>query len=417
MIARKLILALGSVLLALSGCATVMPDRAKPTVRYSDGLWWNGTGFERGDRYVRAGIFVDASDDAEVIDLEGAYIVPPLVDAHVHDFDTAQLVAESHNTFLEDGIFTVLQMGGPISEMPAARAALQDSPLEVRFAGLSLTSPGGHPITYVEAQFLGVSWWSLSPEKQAEVRASRTREGISYFAPSNAKDLLAIWPQVLASQPDHLKIILWGDNGLSPELAIKATQLAHAAGIKVAAHVHDSDDVEVALRAGIDLLAHAPGYNEVTDLSEGLVARMAAASVAVVPTFARELAMEKWAPPSAQRDAAQVSALEASHAVQLRQFHSAGIHLLAGADLGGLTALDELGYWQKIGAFSGENLLRIATAGLPEGWRNGSRAPCLSSGCDASFVAIRDDPRKDIMSYRDAILRIRAGDYVTIVAK
>ncbi len=416
MIARLLILALGSVFLALSGCTTVLPDRAEPTVRYSDGLWWNGTDFERADRYVRAGIFVDASADAEVVDLEGAYIVPPLFDAHVHDFDTAKLAAESRNTFLKDGIFTVLQMGGPISEMPAARAALQDSPLEVRFAGLSLTSPGGHPIPYVEAQSLGVSWWSLSPEKQSEVRASRTREGISYFAPSNAEDLLAIWPQVLASEPDHLKIILWGDNGLSPELAIEATRLAHAAGIKVAAHVHDSDDVEVALRARIDLLAHAPGYNEVIDLPEGLVARMAAADMAVVPTFARELAMERWAPPSAQRDAAQVSALEASHAVRLRQFHAAGIHLLPGADLGGLTALDELAYWQKIGAFSGENLMKIATAGLPEGWRNAARAPCLWPGCEANFVALRDDPRKDIMSYRDAILRIRAGDSVTVVA-
>ncbi|QDH33297.1 hypothetical protein [Porphyrobacter sp. YT40] len=383
-------------------CACVTPGGTGGAVtHFRDGQWWDGTRFVADDRFVRDGRFVAEDRATTMIDLGGAFVVPPLADGHAHGFDTPELARSQSADWLRDGIFTVLSLGGPVAELPAAHQALNGRPPSVLFAGAMLTSPGGHPIPYYEAPAIGLNWWRASPEERERIRASRLLEGNVYFALGSPADVRGRWPEIRATRPDFIKIVLDGGNGLARPVAIEAARLAHAEGLKVVAHVQTAADVETALLAEADLLAHAPDYDRLADpLPPEIVADIAARGIPVVPTFARELAMERWAPPAARRDEAQAMALRASHRARLRAMHAAGIALVAGADLNGLTALDELVYWQDIGAFDGSTLLAIATAGTLDQWAGLAERCGLSVGCSATFVIMNNNPAEDIAAFR-----------------
>ncbi|WP_181443585.1 amidohydrolase family protein [Porphyrobacter sp. YT40] len=390
------------VLYCMLLCACVTPIEAGgPVTHFRSGLWWDGSRFVAGDRFVRDGRFVGVDRATRTIDLEGAFVVPPLADGHAHGFDTPELARSDAAEWLRDGIFTVLSLGGPVAELQTARGALEGGAPTVLFAGAMVTSPGGHPIPYYEALAMGLNWWRATQAERERIRGSRLLEGNVYFALGSIADARARWAEIRGTNPDLIKIILDGDNGLATEVAIEVARLAHADGLKMVAHVQTAADVETALMAGADLLAHAPDYDRIADpLPPQLLAKIAARGIPVVPTFAREMAMERWAPPSSRRNEKQIAALQASHRARLQAMHAAGIALVPGADLNGLTALDELAYWQGIGAFDGSTLLALATSGTLEIWA-GLDKPCgLSVGCPADFVVIRKNPAEDIAVFQ-----------------
>src|ERR1700744_1176918 len=57
-----------------------------PVTAYENGKGWDGETFKQVTRYIKGGAFVAASVAApnRTIDLLGAFIVPPLADAHNH---------------------------------------------------------------------------------------------------------------------------------------------------------------------------------------------------------------------------------------------------------------------------------------------------------------------------------------------
>ena len=48
--------------------------------------------------------------------------------------------------------------------------------------------------------------------------------------------------------------------GLDPRLVPLIVNKAHAAGLRVSAHVDTVTDYRIALKAGVDEMAHLPGY-------------------------------------------------------------------------------------------------------------------------------------------------------------
>ena len=59
---------------------------------------------------------IDAPDGARVVDASGSYLLPGLVDAHVHLRDTTELPA-----YLAHGVTTVFQLSGPQGTIPDLR--------------------------------------------------------------------------------------------------------------------------------------------------------------------------------------------------------------------------------------------------------------------------------------------------------
>src|SRR5438874_2081126 len=74
---------------------------------------------------------------SETLDAKGLWLVPALIDAHVH----MSLVPGAPRALLRAGIAAVLDLGAPERELPFREA----DPLRVRFSGPLLTAPRGYP--------------------------------------------------------------------------------------------------------------------------------------------------------------------------------------------------------------------------------------------------------------------------------
>lgn len=86
-----------------------------------------------------------APPDAEVVDGEGATLLPGLIDAHVHT-DVAGL-----RDALAFGVTTELEMQGRWTPRSRRQVAARDDIADLRTSGMGVTRKGGHPAEYVEA--------------------------------------------------------------------------------------------------------------------------------------------------------------------------------------------------------------------------------------------------------------------------
>lgn len=221
------------------------------------GRLWCGDGTEYDDGRVAVDAFgtvvaVGAAAEVEVpygsLEIDGAWVGPGLVDAHVH------LAFGSPAEMLTGGVVAVRDLGAPLEQATRWRAL--DGP-RVRIAGPLLTAPGGYPSR---------SWG---------------KDGFALFVDDaeSARGLVT----GLASVTDVIKLALEPAGGpvMSPADAAAVVDAAHAAGVEVTCHALAVDMVERALDAGVDELAHTP----TEPLPAELVARVASAGVRVVSTL------------------------------------------------------------------------------------------------------------------------------------
>jgi imidazolonepropionase-like amidohydrolase len=159
---------------------------------------------------------------------------------------------------------------------------------------------------------------------------------------------------------------------------------AHDAELPVTAHAQGEGQVERALGAGVDELAHTPWTHH---LSEDVVARCAT-SMRIVSTldihgFGRDT-------PALR------TALD-----NLRRFHGAGGTVIYGTDLGNGSIpagihTRELRLLGEAGLTSDEIVLAL------------TRAP-IEPGAPADLIVLGDDPLRDLAAFDDIRLVVRAG--------
>ena len=95
--------------LALAGCARGIPSRSSadaPAIELRNAKWFDGTGFVDRTLYVVDGVFRTAPPRsvARVVDLAGAYVVPPFAEAHNHWLEP-NAVDEYVQRYLSEGVF------------------------------------------------------------------------------------------------------------------------------------------------------------------------------------------------------------------------------------------------------------------------------------------------------------------------
>ncbi len=162
-------------------------------------------------------------------------------------------------------------------------------------------------------------------------------------------------------------------------------EAAHAAGLPVTAHALSVDAVEMALRAGVDELAHVP----VEPLPPRTIERIAAAGVPVVST----LQCHAGFGPAPGRNAALL--------------HRAGVTLVYGTDAGGTGSrppgvdpreLDRLAYagLGRLGALRAATSVAARAAGL-DGRRPSGR---VEVGGHAAVVGLPMDPLVEPAAWR-----------------
>jgi imidazolonepropionase-like amidohydrolase len=207
-----------------------------------------------------AGITLELPQGATIIDGRGKFVVPGLVDSHVHFFQSgnlytrpdaadfnavvpyAQEVARNKarldatfKVWLASGVTSVADVGGPFWNFDVRdRAAASPAAPRMVVAGPLISMIADPPLDLDDPPIVKIA----SPD---EARALATRE--------------------LARGADFVKV--WfihedGDDLAAQEAIVKAAgDAAHAAGKRLAVHATELLVAKAALRAGADILVHS----------------------------------------------------------------------------------------------------------------------------------------------------------------
>lgn len=238
--------------------------------------------------------------------------------------------------------------------------------------------------------------------------------GRSYHVVTDSATLDAAWVRLLADDPDFVKVVLsysedhernardpspFVRRGLDPALLPSVVARAHAAGLRVSAHVETASDFHYAVEAGVDMIAHLPGYYihapdqrsraRIADVDAREAARR---GIAVITTTVLTT--------SVLRDSTMRPIVEEEQRRNLRLLHDAGVRIAVGSDHH--TALAEARYLRRLGVVADSTILRwwLATASVifPD-----RAVGTLEEGAEASFLALRRNPLHDL----DAVATIR----------
>lgn len=408
-----------AVLLALAA-APALADN----VAWRHGLWFDGAGFVPGTRYTVDGVFagrVPASIDREV-DLGYRHVVPAYGDAHHHGIDSADGIDDKILVFLEAGIYYV-KNPNVIAQLltPEVRARLnRPGSISIAFANAGITASGGHPAPLHEYLAGAGVFRPLGPADM---------QGRAYVFVDSVAELEAKWPRIVAGKPDFLKtFVLFSEEysarrdvpgahkGLDPRVLAAIVERAHAARLRVTAHVDTATDFRHAVEAGVDEINHLPQPDQrfSPDLSayviDGQTARLAARrGITVVATAGTTERLSgvgipiEWLP--AMRD---------NQRANLRRLIEAGVAIAIGSDsISGerrfVTGREEVKFLARHHMLDPLQLLRAWSVDTPRTIFPARRLGALDPGYEADFLVLDADPLDHPDNLHRIGMRVQAG--------
>jgi imidazolonepropionase-like amidohydrolase len=313
-----------------------------------------------GGRVTYAGVATDIEAADREVRVDG-FVMPAVADRHVH------IELSEPASVLARGVTAVRDLAWPVERIfPLADASEMpsfDGPL-IRAAGPMLTAPGGYPMREGWAP-AGTGRELTSPEDATATVEELARLGAA-----------------------AIKVSLNADAGPTPSDAELAAicDAGHAADLPVTAHAQGKGQVERALGAGFDELAHTPW----TRLSDEVI-QAAATQLRIVSTL--DILSFGHDTPEIR------TALD-----NLRRFHVAGGTITYGTDLGNGSI--------PPGIHTREALLMVEAGLEPEEVLEAMiRAP-LGSDAPADLIGLRASPLDDLRALDDVQLVIRAGTVV-----
>ena len=378
------------------------------TIRVRDGVI---VGIERG--------FIVANAGETVIDLRNSFVLPGLIDSHVHitsergpesatrpltdsDVDAALFGARNAMKAMLAGFTTVQDVGGSNEAIFSLRDAIDkgyvDGP-RIKASGRAVTPTGGHG----DAN-------GYSPAITRIASGFNTCNGVS--------DCRRAVRETIRSGADVIKITATGGvlsntaAGLGQQFfddelrAIADT--AHSMGRKVTAHAHGKAGIEAALRAGIDSIEHG------TYLDEETIALFKEHEATLVPTVIAGVTVtgwvdEDWLPEPSRKKAAIVGPLMLD---MLTRARLGGVRVAFGTDTGVSkhgTNADEFPLMVQAG-FSPEEAIKAATVTASEHVGMSEQVGTIAVGKFADIVAVDNDPLVRIEELLDVDFVMKGGD-------
>lgn len=411
-------------LFGATALASATPALAE-TVRYENGQWFDGKAFVAGERTVSNGRFVGSGVKPDrTVDLEGAFVISPMGDAHTHQFDGPWTFDPQNDAQLRSGTFYIMTMTAPVSGVSQVRYRFDDwDTVDVATSLGGVTGPSSHPAEVYEAVALRIFSFEEQVARQDEIRASTRAKNDAYWVVEDEASLTKVWRELMHQHPDVVKVFLrhsaqygpqqpdnWAIGGVDPALLPSIAERAKRAGVRLAVAASDISDVRAAINAGADILTHLPCYQdtsepglyfyEATDencLLTDADAQAIAEQGMAVTIIASELAKEQ---------ALHVRARLEANVTKLRE---AGAKMIIGSNSYSETARAGLIREANRDLFSSAELLRLATIYTPQTIFPDRAIGCLDAGCEASFITLGDNPLEDMSALERIGMRIKRG--------
>lgn len=354
-----------------------------------------------------------ASDEA--IDASGLWLIPGLIDCHVHitqpthdgdpraasartDADVALFAAWAAERTLMAGITTVRDVGGWNYVEMAVRAAIQAGTirgprmfLAGRLLSITTSTADYYPGMYEVA------------DGADAVRAAARRQL------AHGADLIKVMATgaMLSSETEDSRAIQF-----TLEEIRAAVEIAHDNHKHVAAHCHALRGINNAIEAGVDSIEHC------TFADDDALLRMVAAGTVLVPTLCagemlfRDPAAVASMPEYLRKRMADFNDL---HLATIQRAHELGVTIAMGTDAGtpgnhhGLNVQECVILARKAGMTAAESI-RSATVNAARLLRQNDHLGSIDIGKRADIVAFRSNPLDDIDELTRPAMVIKAGD-------
>ena len=355
---------------------------------------------------VRDGFVGDASQ-GQIVDLRQAFVLPGLIDSHVHltsqqnpngrleqvtlsDADKAMVGARYARRTLMAGFTTVADLGASNEAIFALRNAVKTGDVpgpRIIAAGSSVSIHGGHGDIngYREDVMHLLSSESICSGPEDCMRAVRTqvRAGADIIKITATGGVLSNTAAGLNQQ--------FSD----PELTA-IVESAHRMGRQVTAHAHGVDGINAFLRAGGDSIEHG------TYLDDQSIRLFKSNGAWLIPTLLAGdfVARVASGPNNFFTPAQTAKALEAGPKMldMARRAHEGGVKIAFGTDSGVSAHGDnaqEFALLVRAGLTPLE-AIQAATVGAAEHLRISNEAGKIAPGMPADIVAVSGDPLSDV---------------------
>lgn len=398
-------------------CGQLLDEPGKPPRRNASLFFRDGKVVEVRDGFVR-------ESDATVIDASRLFVMPGLIDCHVHltgemsrdsrlravqesDADaTIHAIIHAKRT-LDAGFTTVRDVGSSGDAIFALRDAINAGRVEgprILASGEAITPTGGHGdsthgfrdgLFEHPGPFVGVADGPYEARKAVRHQIKRGADLIKLTATGG---VLSATAQGTGQQffEDELRAIV---------------ETSHALGRKVAAHAHGADGIKASLRAGVDSIEHG------SFLDDEAIALFKDSGAFLVPTIlagvtVAELAEEEgYFVPAVREKARAVGPIMQG---ALGRAARAGVRIAYGTDCGvGKHGENGREFELMVGAgMSPMEALVAATLNAAELCGLADRIGALRPGMEADLVALGESPLDDPGAIRRVALVVKGGRVV-----
>jgi imidazolonepropionase-like amidohydrolase len=333
---------------------------------------------------------VKVAPRATIIDCHGMFVVAGFQNSHVHFTPPGWTVnsdarAEDVSRQLEAmltrwGFTTVIDTGSEPTSTALLKKRIESGEVKgprILTAGLPLYPPKGLPyyLNDIPSDLL-----KLLPQPETPAAAAQI-----VTADLNSRDLVKLFVGSWVTRHEVL--------AMPQEIATAAAHEAHRDGKLVFAHPSNVAGLNVALAAGVDVLAHA--LDNPNGLTEAHLRRMKQQNMGMVPT----LKLFQGAP--------EVIA-------EVRSFHDVGGQILFGTDVGYLADADPTVEYELMShaGLTWRDIFASLTTNSAARFNESRQRGQLRSGMSADLVVLRRDPAQDVRAFSDVTYTMRGGRLV-----
>lgn len=402
-----------------------------------------------GERIVAVGSRADVPipDGAAIIEAKGKFLVPGLVDAHIHFFQSAGL-------YTRPDIVDLRHVVSYEDEVASIKARLVETFHHYLAAGVTAVVDMGGP------------HWNFEVRKRAESMADAPRVAVAgplistvsrpqldlgdppIIQVSNIKEARKLVREQLKDNPVFIKI--WyilppsGDPKENLPLVKAVIDEAHKGGARVAVHATQMETARAAVKAGADILVHSVDDQLVDEEFVKLVKERNVIYITTIvvyegyaDVFSRDIhltefeklwgdpvAMASWGELDRPTEAAElerrdqrVQRLRHSQSIQLenlKRLHAAGITVAAGTDAGNIGTLPGPSMHRELElmAAAGISPAEIIVSATRNAAMVGEAVPrhgTIEPGKLADLLLLSADPLADITNYRQIEKIIKGG--------